>query len=241
MEEIDLKEIIMLFWDKKIKIILITLIFAVLGIIYTETRITPMYTSSTTLVLATSENRNKQSANEMISSNTITTSDIIINLNLVSTYSELVRSNNIIRQVIENLGIEMSEDSLRNSVKVTAEQNTELIRISVTNESPENAAIIANEISKVFIEKVSEIYNTNNLHVLDKAQINTSPSNINKIKNIAIFSVIGVLISIIYIGLTNILDNTIKSEAEIERIFKIPVLCSLPLYNFDNKKGGKKK
>ena len=103
MEEIDLKEFVMLFWNRKVSIILITVIFMVIGIIYSVGFVTPKYTSSTTLLLATSENSNSKT-------NTITTSDITLNSKLVSTYSELVKSKNVTRQVITNLGIEETEE-----------------------------------------------------------------------------------------------------------------------------------
>lgn len=235
MEEIDLKDILMLFWNKKVKIILILAIFIVLGVIYTELFVTPMYTSATTLVLATSEDETSQSTN------TITTTDITLNSKLISTYSELVKSNNVIRQVISNLGINVQEENLRKNITVSSVSNTELIKISVSNENAQNAANIANEIAKVFTEKVAEIYNINNVHVVDKAEISSSPSNINKIKDISTFALIGIVVAVLYVILSNMLDTTIKSEEEIEREFKVPVLCSIPLHNFDDEKGGGKK
>ena len=41
MEEIDLKEFVMLFWDRKVSIILITIIFMLIGIIYSVGFVTP--------------------------------------------------------------------------------------------------------------------------------------------------------------------------------------------------------
>ena len=105
MEEIDLKEFVMLFWDRKVSIILITIIFMLIGIIYSVGFVTPKYTSSTTLLLATSESANSKT-------NTITTSDITLNSKLVSTYSELVKSKNVTRQVISNLGINEDRKSV---------------------------------------------------------------------------------------------------------------------------------
>ena len=70
MEEIDLKELFEIFWHKKAQIILIILIFMVIGIIYTVGFVTPMYSSSTTLVLA-----GTASSTEEQSQNTITTAD----------------------------------------------------------------------------------------------------------------------------------------------------------------------
>ena len=112
MEELDSKELTML---------LIVAVFIAIGIIYTIAFVTPMYTSSTSLVLATSQNSSK--------TNTITTTDITLNSNLVSTYSEIVKSKKVVRQVISNLGIDIEEEDLRENITVSSVEDTELIEI----------------------------------------------------------------------------------------------------------------
>lgn len=196
MEEIDLKEFVMLFWNRKVSIILITIIFMLIGIIYSVGFVTPKYTSSTTLLLATSESANSKT-------NTITTSDITLNSKLVSTYSELVKSKNVTRQVISNLGIDETEDELRNSITVSSVKDTELIKISVTDKNATNAYNIANEIAKVFTQKVSEIYNINNVQILDQAEISTIPSNINHAKDVIMFTFVGLFVAIVFVLVAN--------------------------------------
>ena len=241
MEELDLKELFEIFWSKKVQIILIVLIFAVIGVIYTMGFVTPVYTSSTTLVLATSNGENQSSTN---TTNSITTTDITLNSKLVSTYSVLVRSKDVLGQVISNLGIDISWESLKNNVTVSAVEDTEVIEISVTNGNPQYAADIANEIAKVFSDKVAEIYNINNVHIVDEAETPTGPSNINHTKDVIIFAFIGVVIAVVYVLIANMLDTTIKTADDIERQFKLPVLASIPIYGADmqkkKKKGGRK-
>lgn len=232
--EIDLKEILLDFWNKKIQIILIMAIFILIGIAYTITFVKPVYTSSTTLLLATSGNASSQT-------NTITTTDITLNSKLVSTYSTLAQSKSVLSKVISNLGIDMSEDELKANVSVTQKTNTEIIVLSVTNSDPTLAAQLTNETAKVFMEKVSEIYKINNVQVVDKAEVSTSPSNVNHAKDVIIFAAIGVVVSIIYVIATNLLDTTIKTPEDVEKQFKVPVLVAIPMYNFNMEKGGKKK
>ena len=235
MEEIDLKELLSLFWSKKTQIILIILIFMLLGVIYTIGFVTPKYSSSTTLVLASNNNQT--------TANAITATDITVNSKLVSTYSEIVKSKNIIRQVISNLGMKLDEDSLRKNVTVSSVKDTELIEITVTNENPSYSAKIANEIAKVFTAKVKEIYNIENIQIVDEAEVETTPSNINHPKDVMIFTFIGVIVACGYVLIANMLDTTIKTAEEVERIFKMPVIATIPLYSFDpaKNKGGKKR
>lgn len=236
MEEIDLKEFVMLFWNRKVSIILITIIFMLIGIIYSVGFVTPKYTSSTTLLLATSESANSKT-------NTITTSDITLNSKLVSTYSELVKSKNVTRQVISNLGIDETEDELRNSITVNSVKDTELIKISVTDKNATNAYNIANEIAKVFTQKVSEIYNINNVQVLDQAEVSSVPSNINHTKDVIMFTFVGLFVAIVFVLVANMLDTTIKSSEEVEKLCNVPVIASIPLYSFEiaTNKGGKRR
>ncbi len=232
MEEINLRDTLIIIWNKKIRIFLITAIFIALGTFYSYKYIIPEYTSSATLVLATSEGKADNKTN------TITTTDITLNSKLVSTYSELLKSKNVLRQVISNLRLNVEEDELRENIAVTSVKETELIKISVTSKNPTDASKIANEMANVFIEEVSEIYNINNVHIVDKAEINVEPSNINHIKDIIIFGLIGVFISVTSAFISDKLDTTVKTSEEVEKQFKVPVLASTPLYEFSD---GKKK
>lgn len=247
MEEIDLKELFGIFWEKKVTILLLTAIFMVVGFIYSSFIVVPEYSSSTTLVLASA-------ADGTDSTTGITTTDITLNSKLISTYSKLVKSKTVTRQVIANLGIsEDEEESIRQSVDVTAEENTEILKITVTNENPQKAADIANEMVVVFAEEVKRLYKIDNVNTVDVAEPDEVPSNINHPKTIIIFAAIGFIISAAYIFIIYMLDNSIKSGEDIEKNMDITVLASIPVYepelkvgtraarNQKNSKGGKRR
>ena len=234
MEELDLKELFEMFWNKKIKIILIMAIFAVIGVIYSIGFVVPEYTAFTKLVLAGQSSDATGNTTEAI-----TTTDLTINSKLVGTYSELVTSNDVVRQVITNTGINISEEALKSSIEVSSVEDADVIKISVTNQNPTYATKLANETAKAFMEKVAEIYNINNVHVVDEAEEPQSPSNVNHLKDVVIFTFIGVVIAVGYVLIANMLDNTIKTREEVERLFKIPVIAEIPLNITE--KGGKNK
>ena len=237
MEELDLKELLQIFWEKKTQIILIIAIFAVIGVIYSLGFVTPKYQSSTTLLLATN------SSSDKTGTESITTTDVTLNSKLVSTYSKLVESNKIVRKVISNLSLKMDEETLKKSISVTAVEDAEMIQIAVKNEDPVLATKIANETAKVFIENVKEYYGMENVHVVDEAEIPQEPANVNHAKDVMIFAFIGVVIAIMYVLVANMLDTTIKTEEDIEKISGLTVLATMPLYErTDNrrKRGGRR-
>lgn len=235
MEEIDLKELFNVFWSKKIQIFSVVVIFIIIGAIYSYGLKTPVYTSSTDLVLAMSEKKDEERENS------ITTTEITLNAKLVPTYRKLAKSKSTVKKVIENLGIQENADSLRNKINVTAEEDTEVIKVSVTHENPTYAMKVANELAKVFSEKIQEIYNINNITIVDEAETPSRPSNEDHTKDLILFAMIGLVISGSYVFVLNMLDNTIKSTDEVEKGYHIPVLVAIPLIeNFNNEKGGRK-
>lgn len=230
MEELDLKELFFMFWNKKLEIILITLMFVAVGIGYSYFFVKPEYTSTTSLLLAQS------SSSGQTGDGAISATDLTMNSKLVSTYSELIKRKAILGQVCENLNIPDSNiQELRGKIKVNSAKNTEIIEISVTNKDPNKAAAIANEIAKVFGEKIVEIYNISNVYLLDRAEANAVPSNINHMKDVVIFAFIGLVIAAVYVLIANMLDNTIKTEQDVEATTELLVLSSIPNYDVEIK------
>lgn len=230
MEELDLKELFFMFWNKKLEIILITLMFVAVGIGYSYFFVKPEYTSTTSLVLAQS------SSSGQTGDGAISATDLTMNSKLVSTYSELIKRKAILGQVCENLNIPDSNiQELRGKIKVNSAKNTEIIEISVTNKDPNKAAAIANEIAKVFGEKIVEIYNISNVYLLDRAEANAVPSNINHMKDVVIFAFIGLVIAAVYVLIANMLDNTIKTEQDVEATTELLVSSSIPNYDVEIK------
>lgn len=225
MEEIDLKEIFNMFWNRKVPIIIIILIFTIIGGIYTINFVKPLYSSSITLILVSSKGENQENGNQ-----TITTNDITVNSKLILTYSELLKSDNILNKVISNLDIDMSEEKLRDTIMVKEVNNTEMIQITVTHKNPAESAQIANELAKVFSEEVEEMYNIKNIQIMGEADIPIEPSNINHAKDVMIFMIIGIVIGSTYVLIMNMFDTTIKTIEEVENEFKLPVLTSIPIY-----------
>lgn len=232
MEELDLKELFSMFWNKKAEIVFITLILMVVGIVYSYFFITPEYTAATTLVLVQSS-----SSDSKTGESSITSTDLTMNSKLVSTYSELIKRDAILGQVAKNLNISQDEISvLKDKISVNSVKDTEIIEITVKNKDPNYATEIANEIAKVFSEKIVEIFNISNTYLLDRAKAPTEPSNVNHIKDITIFAFIGIVIASIYVLIANMLDNTIKTEEDIEKVTGLVVLAAMPNYETEIKK-----
>lgn len=224
-EDIDIKRILEIIFSKKIFIILILLLSITLGYVYSYYYKKPEYKSSVTILLVADENRVDKE---------LTQTDLSINSSLISTYSSIAKSTNVIQKTIENLGLNISASKLQKSIEATQIEKTQFLKITVKNENPEVAKNIANELAKVFTEQIKEIYNLENISIVDEAEVESQPCNINHIKDIIIFTFAGMIVSAILVMVIYIFDDTIKDEKEIERNIKLKNIGTLPVDKENN-------
>lgn len=220
MEEINLKELFRFLLSKIKIIILCMLIVMLVGFIYVYFLLTPMYHSSTTLILV-SDNNNTNSS--------MVQSDINLNKNLVSTYSEIVKSRTVLKQVIKKLDLDMTVKELSKLIEVELVENTEIIRIEVSNKSNKLAKKIVTTTANTFMKEVQNIYNLTNVSIVDKAYLEKEPYNINLVKQMIIFAVLGLGLGTLIAFLIFYFDTSIKSASDIEEKLGLPVIGNVTL------------
>ena len=219
MEEIDLSELFTFIKNRLGILIIITVSVCLLGCIYGLFLQKPMYKSYTTVILGSNESAGNSSG--------ITTNDITLNKNLVSTYAEIVKSRRVLDQVIKDLKLDISYEVLSSKISVTALNNTEIIKITVSDEDAIHAKNIANVTAKYFTDEVVDLYKMNNVNVLDEAVTNEKAYNINVMKQITIYFILGLVLACGVLFLIFYFDRTIKSVVQIEQKVKLPILGSV--------------
>lgn len=217
MEEIDLKELFTYFWAKKLYIILIAACALVVGVVYSFNIQKPMYKSYTTILLT------KES-----DSNSITSSDITLNQKLVDTYREIITSKKVLGRVINNLDLDYTVGQLSSKVNVQSINNTEILKITVSDLDNRTARNIANEIAYVFNSEIIKLYNIQNIGIIDSAEISNTPYNVNLTKQLVVSSLIGLIIGFAVVFVAYYFDNTIKSTIEVENKLDLPVIGAIP-------------
>ena len=217
MEEINLKDLFNYFMSKILIFIITTVLILLLGNIYSLVLKTPLYKSTTSLVLVNESDKDS-----------ITQSDLTLNNNLVGTYTEIIKSRNVLGQVVKNLRLKESTGSLSSKINVTSVSNSQIIKINVSDADNKKAKLIADEIAKVFIEETSKLYKLNNIKVIDEASIENSPYNMNIIKENIIYLAIGCALGLGIILLMYSLDTTIKTIEDIEEKLELTVLGNVP-------------
>lgn len=221
MEEINLKEFFD-YYKKYVLIVLSVILFSIAGIlIYNVFFKVPVYTTSTTVVLVKNESLNENN------NNTIDQNDITLNQKLVSTYRQIIKSKLVLNQVIRELDLDYSYEKIYSEVSVKAEDDTEILRITVTDSDAKRSKNIANMIARVFDKEVTQIYNINNVSVIDIAEIPDKPSNNNLIRDIILAILVSFVASSAVIFVIYYFDDTLRDIDSIESEMKVGLLSKI--------------
>ena len=216
MEEINLKEVYTYFKFRILWILIAIVAIVVIGNIYTIITRVPMYQSNITLVLV---GESKKGYSQ---------SDSVLNQNLIGTYSQIITSRTVLSQVIDNLKLKTTTESLSKNITTSSVEDTEIIKITVNSSKRKEAAKIADEVATVFSKEVQDIYNLENVTIIDKAEVATSPYNINYVKDNIIYLMIGVVLSFGVVFVMYYFDTTIKSSEVVEEKLGLPVIGIVP-------------
>lgn len=220
METIDLKDLFDYYKSKFGVVILFVVLVGILGCLYGLFIQKPMYKSSTSIVLISEAKDNSQ----------LTYNDVSVNQNLVSTYSEIVKSKRVLGQVINNLNLNYTYGALSNNIEVSSVTGTQIIKITVTDENSKTAMKVANEIGKVFAKEIPELYNISNVNILDTAEQPSSAYNVNITKQSAISLLAGLVLGLGVVFVMYYFDRSVKNASQIEDKLKLPVLATVREY-----------
>lgn len=199
-------------------VLLITIGTAAFNVFFVK----PTYSASNKLVVNSGSN---QESLRNIDLSTITT-----NIKLVSTYKELIKSTAIMDKVIEkHPEWNLTTNQLIAKTEVRSGNESQIMSLSVTDQSHERAAIIVNAIADVFKSEAFNIMRVDNITILNAAKSIDSPSPIkpNIQLNILLAFIVSLLISFGVVFLLEYMDDTIKSEKEIVNYTGLPVLASI--------------
>ena len=204
---------------KRYKIIIaITLAFTIIAALVSFFVIKPKYEVTTKLFIG-----KEQSKTQDFNSN-----DITMYQKLLSTYAEVVTTNDLVEKAIEKGKIDETAKDVEAGLKVTPRADTQILEISYTGTNKEEAVDIVENITDQFIKESKKLIPNGNIKVIQKAKMPEKPVSPNKKLNILIAFVLGLMVSVGLSLLLEFMDNTYKSKEDLEKTLGIPVLGVIP-------------
>ena len=217
--EIDLWELFQILLKNWLWILLSTLGCAILGLLITMFLITPKYRAEATMIVNT---RQDQTA-------TVTNDQITSAQKLVDTYSIIIRSRRVIDPIMEKLNIEADYENFVKNIIVESVNDTQVMSIQVENKDPEIALQVVQEIVDRAPGAIISTVEAGSVNVVSEPYVNSEvPVSPSKLKNTAIAAFIGLFISSGAFLLIAFLDNTFKSEEDIQKQLGLVTIGIIP-------------
>lgn len=219
--EIDLLELLMVMKKHLSAILLAGIVGLVIMFAYTSFLVTPLYSASS-MMYVMPDNSN--------SMNSSTLSDMQVGQQLTSDYSSMIESRSFMEDVIKKLNLTIDYQQLLEKVEVTNPTSSRILQVTVNDPNPQTAADIANEVASVAESKLKEITGMQAIKIYEEAAVPDRPSSPSLKKNCALGLLAGLVLAMAVITILYLLDDTIKTEDDIEKYLGMTTLAVLP-YN----------
>lgn len=221
-ETLNLQEIAKILKKRLLLIIILTIISIGISAGISFYAITPIYQAQTQILV------NQNNSSEGVYSWQTTETD----LRLINTYNVIITSPVILTPVIDALNLNYTPSQLTQQISISNENDSKVVTITVENPNPSKAVEISNTVAEVFKEQIPQLMNVDNISILSAAKLSENPTPVkpNKMLNIAIGGVIGLMLGVGLAFLLELLDNTVKSERDVETILNLPVIGIVDLF-----------
>lgn len=228
-ETISLRELFETLRKRLWLIVLITALATVVSGVVSYFLLTPIYQASTQILV-----NQAKSEQQLYNFNEIQT-----NVQLINTYSVIIKSPTILEKVKDELQLDRTIDELNEQIQVSSEKDSQVFSVTVQDPDPALAAEIANKTAEVFKNEIVKIMNIDNVTILSKAEVkdHQAPVKPKPLLNMAIAFVVGLMTGVGLAFLLEYLDNTIKTEEDVEKHLGLPVLGAVSLITAE---GGQK-
>jgi len=217
--EIDVFATLKVLWKRKFSIILVALVFAIAAFGYSAFLAKKEYRSTSRIYVVSRQNQDN---------NALTNSDLQAGSYLVKDYREIILSQNVLSQAIEELKLDMTPAELSKKISVSVPTDTRILSITAKDGDPKEAARIANGLRNVAAEKIISVTKVSDVTTLDEAEVPQSPSSPNIRRNVLLGFVAGAGLIVVLLVVVEVLDDRVKRPEDVEELMGLPLLGVVP-------------
>ena len=217
--EIDVFATLKVLWKRKFSIILVALVFAIAAFGYSAFLAKKEYQSTSRIYVVSRQNQDN---------NALTNSDLQAGSYLVKDYREIILSQNVLSQAIEELKLDMTPAELLKKISVSVPTDTRILSITAKDGNPKEAARIANGLRNVAAEKIISVTKVSDVTTLDEAEVPQSPSSPNIRRNVLLGFIAGAGLMVVLMVVVEVLDDRVKRPEDIEELMGFTLLGIVP-------------
>lgn len=228
-DELDLLDMFNILRRRWWLVLVCFLIATTISAVVTFNFITPVYKAETTLF----------SGKELNGIASLDLSALSLDQKLVTDYREIVLSRNVAKQIINERGLSMSVETFQSRVSLEPVSDSRFFKISFESTVPKLSMDVTNALGRVIIEKAEEIIDVKNVIVIDLAELPKAPIKPNKMLNIAIAALLGLMFGVFLVYLMELLDRTLKTDRDVEKHLGLSTIGEIPLFEGEDRRNSK--
>ena len=217
--EIDVFAMLKTLWKRKFSIVLVALVFAIAAFGYSAFLAKKEYQSTSRIYVVSRQNQEN---------NALTNSDLQAGSYLVKDYREIILSQNVLTQAIEELKLDMTPAELSKKISVSVPTDTRILSITAKDGDPKEAARIANGLRNVAAEKIISVTKVSDVTTLDEAEVPQLPSSPNIRRNVLLGFIAGAGLMVVLMVVVEVLDDRVKRPEDIEELMGLALLGIVP-------------
>lgn len=217
--EIDVFAMLKTLWKRKFSIVLVALVFAIAAFGYSAFLTKKEYQSTSRIYVVSRQNQDN---------NALTNSDLQAGSYLVKDYREIILSQNVLTQAIDELKLDMTPAELSKKINVSVPTDTRILSITAKDGDPKEAARIANGLRNVAAEKIISVTKVSDVTTLDEAEVPQLPSSPNIRRNVLLGFVAGTGLMVVLLVVVEVLDDRVKRPEDIEELMGLTLLGIVP-------------
>lgn len=217
--EIDVFAMLKTLWKRKFSIVLVALVFAIAAFGYSAFLAKKEYQSTSRIYVVSRQNQDN---------NALTNSDLQAGSYLVKDYREIILSQNVLSQAIEELKLDLTPAELSKKISVSVPTDTRILSITAKDGDPKEAARIANGLRNVAAEKIIAVTKVSDVTTLDEAEVPQSPSSPNIRRNVLLGFIAGAGLMVVLMVVVEVLDDRVKRPEDIEELMGFTLLGIVP-------------
>ena len=214
--EIDLREIFYALKKRIFMILAVGLLCGCLSCVYTKFFMTPVYTSTSSMLLLTKETTLSSLA------------DLQMGSQLTKDYTVLTTSREVLQKVIENQELNISYKALKSCITLDNPTDTRILNVSVTYPDAEKAKAIVDELANVASSYIGDKMEVIPPKIIEDGEIPTVQTSPSMSKNTMLGLVAGLILSAGIVVVITIMNDSIKTEDDIEKYLGISTLAVVP-------------
>jgi capsular exopolysaccharide synthesis family protein len=152
----------------------------------------------------------------------------------VTSYADLIKGSTVAEKVLARIGSDETPAALVNQLTATADPDSVILQITVTDPSPARAQLLAQTTAEVFTEYVGELESSEDparspirAAIVDEANLPTSPVYPRPLITIGLGAIIGLLVGLAAAWLRETLDTSLKTIDDVQKVTGASMLGSV--------------